>query len=148
MTITGSDSPKPHPNFVRSQQAWDDIAAGDFLAAAEHLSADVIIENGPGAGPWRHIEGRDAYIAMGLAFIPLFGDSWKQEGRCIYADDTTAIALVHETGTTPEGQRFDNRAVYVTRLRIDGTADRVWTVDLDTEAVEAFWADRPPHRSM
>ena len=132
-----------HPNFTRTQQAWDGIAAGDFRPAIEQLSADVVVENGPGAGPWRHIEGRDACIEMMLAFIPIFGDTWKQEGRCIYADDTMSIALVHETGTTPDGTRFDNRAIYVTRFSPDGTGDRLWTVDLNTEAVEAFWASQP-----
>jgi ketosteroid isomerase-like protein len=129
-----------HPNFSRTQGSWDGVARGDFAAAIEQLADDVVIENGPGAGPWRHIEGRDAFLLMAAEFIPIFDGTWHQDGTCVYANDAMSIALVHETGTTPAGLVFDNRAVYVTRFRPDGVADRVWTVDLDTEAVEDFWS--------
>lgn len=128
-----------HSNFTRTQQSWDGIAAGDFNPAIEQLAEDAVFENGPGAGPWRLLEGRDALIGMMMEFMPVFGDTWAQQGRCIYADDNKSISLVHETGTTPAGDQFDNMAVYVNRIRPDGVVDRVWTVDLDTEAMEAFW---------
>jgi hypothetical protein len=51
-----------------------------------------------------------------------------------------AISLIHETGTAPGGDPFDNLAVYISRLRPDGQTDRLWTVDLDAEHCEAFWA--------
>jgi hypothetical protein len=51
-----------------------------------------------------------------------------------------AISLIHETGTAPSGDRFDNLAVYISRLRPDGQTERLWTVDLDAEHCEAFWA--------
>jgi hypothetical protein len=54
-----------------------------------------------------------------------------------------AICVIQETGTAPGGDRFDNRAVYTFRLRPDGQADRVWTVDLDAENCEAFWQKNP-----
>jgi hypothetical protein len=47
--------------------------------------------------------------------------------------------MIHETGKAPTGDVFDNTAIYVSRLRPDGTADRLWTVDLDTEHCEEFW---------
>jgi hypothetical protein len=49
-----------------------------------------------------------------------------------------AISLIHETGTAPSGDRFDNLAVYISRLRPDGQTERLWTVDLDAEHCEAF----------
>ena len=55
-----------------------------------------------------------------------------------------AISLIHETGTAPSGDRFDNLAVYISRLRPDGQTERLWTVDLDAEHCEAFWA-KPRH---
>lgn len=57
----------------------------------------------------------------------------------MYADDRVSISLVHETGTAPGGGRFDHLAVYVGRLRPDGTSEGLWTVDLDAENCEAFW---------
>ena len=43
----------------------------------------------------------------------------------MYADDRVSISLIHETGTAPGGDRFDNLAVYVGRLRPDGTTERL-----------------------
>jgi hypothetical protein len=51
----------------------------------------------------------------------------------VYADDRVSISLIHETGTAPSGDGFDNLAVYVGRLQPDGTTERLWTVDLDAE---------------
>jgi hypothetical protein len=63
--------------------------------------------------------------------------------HCVYADDLMAICLIHETGTAPGGGRFDNLAVYTLRLRPDGQADRVWTIDLDADHCESFWQKNP-----
>ena len=49
-----------------------------------------------------------------------------------------SISLIHETGKAPNGDVFDNTAIYVSRLRPDGKTDRLWTVDLDTEHCEEF----------
>jgi hypothetical protein len=76
---------------------------------------------------------------MLVEFGGFFGDTFHQDGHCVYADDRVAICLIDETGTAPGGDRFDNLAVYTLRLRPDGQADRIWTVDLDAEDREAFW---------
>jgi ketosteroid isomerase-like protein len=136
-----------HPHFVATQGSWDALAAGDLVGALELLADEVVIDNGPGAGPWRHIEGKDAFIAMAMEFIPLFGDTWHQEGRCVYADDSMSIALVHETGTAPSGDGFDNMAVYVYRFGTHGMAERLWTTDLAHEALEEFWRRNPVPRA-
>lgn len=128
-----------HPNVERTQDSWDAVARGEIEPVLAGLAEDLIVENGPGAGPWRHIVGRDAYIDFALAFIPTFGDTWKQYGRCVYADDRVTISLVQETGTTPAGDQFDNLAVYISRLSQDGQTERLWTVDIDQEACEQFW---------
>jgi hypothetical protein len=80
---------------------------------------------------------------MLLELAASFGDTFHQDGRCVYADDRAAIALIHETGTAPSGDRFDNLAVYISRVRPDGQTDRMWTVDLDAEHCEAFWQKNP-----
>ena len=77
-------------------------------------------------------------------FIPIFGDSWRQVGECIFANEQFAVALVAETGKHAEsGDDFDNRAIYVTRFDGDGKVDRVWTVDLDSEDMDRFWEHNP-----
>jgi hypothetical protein len=61
----------------------------------------------------------------------------------VFADDRVTINLIHETGKAPSSEPVDNQAVYVSRLRPVGEVDRLWTVDLDTEHREDFWARNP-----
>lgn len=129
----------------RTQTVWNALQAGDFATALDSNSDDVIFENGPGAGPWRRTEGKEAFVDMSLKFIPIFGETWDQVGTCIFANEQFAVTLVAETGTHAEsGDTFDNRAIYVSRFEEDGKADRVWTVDLDSEDMEQFWRRNPP----
>jgi ketosteroid isomerase-like protein len=134
-------------NQDRIEHGWARIAEGDLSVAFDMLADDVIFENGPGAGPWRLVEGKDALIAMFFGFAAHVRE-FHQEGHCIYADEEKAISLVHETGLGAGDAVFDNRAVYVMRFRIDGKVDRVWTVDLDTEAMLRFWAPEGSSASL
>jgi hypothetical protein len=101
------------------------------------------MENGPGAGPWHRARGKDDLALLLLEFTSSLGDTFHQDGRCAYANDRVTISLIHETGTTPSGDRLDNLAVYINRLRPDGQTERLWTVDLDAEHCEAFGANNP-----
>ncbi len=127
-----------HPNLVRTQETWDAIARGE-LAGLDDQADTIVVENGPGAGPWRVVEGKEAFLTFAMQFIPFFGGTWHQDGHCIYGDDRCTISLVHETGTGPEGDTFDNMAIWISRIDADGKTDRLWTVDLDQEHVTAFW---------
>ncbi len=125
------------------QELLDAAEAGDYGPVFESFAEDIIVENGPGAGPWRHAEGRDAFANLLLEFSAYFDGTFRQRGRCIYADDRVVINLIEESGSTPAGDAFENLAVYVTRVGADDKADRLWTVDLDTEACLEFWARNP-----
>src|SRR5690242_4401279 len=115
----------------QAQAIWDALLAGDAATVLDATTDGVIVENGPGAGPWRRTHGKDAFVDMMMNFFPLFGDSWKQVGTCIFANDQFAVTLVAETGVHAEsGDVFDNRAVYVSRFDKDGNTERLWTVDL------------------
>lgn len=132
-----------HPNFITTQEGWDAVGRGDFATAFDSIADDVVVDNGPGAGPWRHLEGKEAFFTMAMQFVPFFEGTWQQEGRCIYADDSMTVALVRETGTAPSGDVFDNLAVYVSRFGSDGKIDRLWTTDLAHESLEEFWRRNP-----
>ena len=132
-----------HPNFDRVQAALDAVKQGDYAPSFDACADDIQMENGPGAGPWHRARGKDDLELLLLEFAASLDGTFHQDGRCVYADDRVAISLVHETGTAPGGDRFDNLAVYVNRLRPDGQADRMWTVDLDAEHCEAFWQKNP-----
>jgi hypothetical protein len=133
-----------HANFDRAQAAWDGLAKGDPTIAWDALAPEIRVENGPGAGPWRIANSRDELFGLLIKFAGVFGDTFHQEGRCVYADDEVSVVLVHETGVhATSGDTFDNRAVYVSRLDADGIADRLWTVDLDADDMNAFWSRNP-----
>jgi hypothetical protein len=125
------------------QTLLDAAGAGDYGPVFESFDENIIVENGPGAGPWRHAEGRDEFANVLLAFSAFFDGTFQQRGRCIYADARVVINLMEETGTTPAGDEFENLAVYVSRVGGDRGVDRLWTVDLDTEACLEFWARNP-----
>jgi ketosteroid isomerase-like protein len=133
-----------HPNFDRVEAIHEATRAGDYAPAFESFADDIIVENGPGAGPWHHVTNKDDFALLLLEFASQFGDTFHQDGRCIYADDRVAISLIRESGTAAtSGDRFDNLAVYVSRLRPDGTSDRLTTVDLDYEHCVEFWERNP-----
>jgi hypothetical protein len=128
----------------RSQRVWDALSQGDPMPALDGHAEGVIFDNGPGAGPWRHSEGKAAFLDLMAGFVPVFGESFRQDGTCIFANEQFAVSLVAETGVHGEsGDVFDNRAIYVSRFDAEGKIDRVWTVDLDSEAMEQFWRDNP-----
>ncbi len=135
----GTVTQTPHPNLVKTQEIWDLVREDRAVEVLDSIADDIIIENGPGAGPWQHVSGKDAYVEMTLSFPALFEGTWNQDGRCIYADDIVAISLVHETGRLPNGDIFDNRAIWVSRINPEDQAERIWTVDLDSESCESFW---------
>ena len=129
-----------HPNFDRTQAALNASRQGDYAPAFDAFTDDVLMENGPGAGPWHRARGKDDLaLLLLLELASSLGETFHQDGQCAYADDRVAISLIHETGTAPSGDRFDNLAVYLSRLRPDGQTERLWTVDLDAEHCEAFW---------
>lgn len=133
---------------IASVQAMLDAAeAGDYGPAFESFAANIIVENGPGAGPWRHAEGRDEFANLLLEFAAFFNGTFRQRGRRIYADSRVVINLIEESGSTTAGDIFENLAVYVSRVGADSTTDRLWTVDLDSEACLEFWS-RNPVQSM
>jgi ketosteroid isomerase-like protein len=125
------------------QKMLDASEAGDYGPVFESFAENIIVENGPGAGPWRHAEGRDEFANVLLEFSAFFNGTFRQRGHCIYADDRVVINMIEETGTSPAGDTFDNLAVYVTRVGSNEKADRLWTVDLDTEDCLEFWARNP-----
>src|ERR1700722_12293840 len=107
------------------QGLLDAAEAGDYGPAFESFAENIIVENGPGAGPWRHAEGRDEFATVLLEFSAFFNGTFRQRGRCLYADDRVVINLIEERASTPAGDTFDNLAVYVSRVGVDEKVDRL-----------------------
>ena len=53
MTQLTNPATHNHPNFDRAQAALDASRQGDYGPTFEALADEIILENGPGAGPWR-----------------------------------------------------------------------------------------------
>lgn len=132
-----------HANFDRTQAILDATRAGDYGPSFDSFADDIIMENGPGAGPWHRAENKEDLALLLLEFAASFGDTFHEDGNCIYADDRVAISLIHETGTAPSGDSFDKLAVYVGRISPDRKIDRLSTFDLDAEHCEEFWRKNP-----
>jgi hypothetical protein len=79
-----------HSNFDRTQAALDATRAGDYGPSFDSLADDIIMENGPGAGPWHRAEDKEDISLLLLEFAASFGDTFHEDGNCIYADDRVA----------------------------------------------------------
>jgi ketosteroid isomerase-like protein len=132
-----------HPNFDLTESALEAVRNDDYGPAFDGFTDDVIVENGPGAGPWHRAQGKDDLAVLYLEFADALNGTFHQDGHCVYADDRVAIARIHETGKSPSGDAFDNMAIYVYRFGPDGKVNRLWTTDLDAEHCEEFWSKTP-----
>ena len=105
-----------HVNLDRVQALWNAARDGDYGPLYDALSDEVILENGPGAGPWHRAIGKDDVAGLLLEFSEVLDSTFHQDGRCVYAIEHVATTLVHETAKARSGDPFDNLAVYVSRL--------------------------------
>ena len=55
-----------HPNFDRAQAILDASRRGDYAPAFDNFTDDIVMENGPGAGPWHRGSGKDDLALMQL----------------------------------------------------------------------------------
>jgi hypothetical protein len=85
------------------QELLDAAEAGDDGPVFGSFGENITVENGPGAGPWRHAEGRDEFANVLLECSALSDGTFRQHGRCIYADDRVVINLIEESGSTAAG---------------------------------------------
>jgi hypothetical protein len=69
-----------HPNFDRTQAALNASRQGDYARAFDALTDDVLMENGPGAGPWHRARGKDdlAPLLLLLEFASSLGETFTR----------------------------------------------------------------------
>ncbi len=58
------------PNMIRTQEIWDAIERGELKL--DELADDVVVDNGPGAGPRPHIESEVAFFTFVMKFVRFF----------------------------------------------------------------------------
>jgi hypothetical protein len=72
-----------HPNFDRAQAALDAARRGDYAPAFDAFADDVLVENGPGAGPWHRARGKDDLALLLLEFAASFGNLPPRRPMCL-----------------------------------------------------------------
>ena len=101
----------------QAQEVWDAMDRGDPMPALDSLRDDVLIENGPGAGPWRRIEGK-------AAFLDMYGGSFQSSGR-------PSISEAHASSPTSSSQsRWSQRRDGTRRRVMYSTTGRSTCIDL------------------
>ena len=112
--------------------------AGDFDAVLAAFDPQVVWTNDAGAGPWAgRVEGIGAVAEMIAGFLTFFEGTFTQDLLDVCASADRTVVLLHEKGVK-DGQRFDNRAVWVHRHAGDHIVE-VTTLDVDRHEVERFW---------
>lgn len=132
-----------HPNAVRFRAAFDALwTDGDMQPMIDNTADDHLWINDIGAGPWRHLQGKDESLAFALWWTDFFEGSFRHELIDVCASDDRVIEVLREVGEK-EGHVFDNLALYVYEIGPDGRATTLRTFDRDREAVDEFWSHFP-----
>jgi hypothetical protein len=132
-----------HPNFDRTQAALNAARQGDYAPAFDAFTDDVLMENGPGAGHWHRARGEGRPGAAAARVCALAGRDLPPRRPVRLCRRPRGYLADPRDRYRPERRPLDNLAVYISRLRPDGQTERLWTVDLDAEHCEAFWAKNP-----
>jgi ketosteroid isomerase-like protein len=127
-----------HPNADMFMNDFAALAAGELAPLFDRTADDIVMVNDEGAGPWRELHGKEQVLDFWTRWTELFDGTFRQDVTDVFGEDDRVVLFIHEHGTA-RGHRFDNRAIYLVRIR-DGRYIDFRTMDTDREAVAAFWA--------
>ena len=131
--MTNSD----HPNALLIRQAWQAVAHSD-VDTLRALWADDIVWHVTGNNPWRGTHVGIANVIDYLAQVGESGDTYDMSLESVMANDQYAALICH-VSTKRADRVLDVRQVLL--CRFEGRRIReVWTLSLDPQAVDAFWA--------
>lgn len=126
-----------HPNATHFRQVFAAVAQGDLAPLIAVLPDDFVNLNDIGAGPWRDVRGRDAFLSFFGQFDAYLEGTFRQDLLEVIGYDDHVVAIVHETATR-RGHAFDNRAVYLCKIE-DGKWASIRTMDMDLDNINQFW---------
>ena len=72
-----------NPNFDRAEAALAAARNGDYGPAFDSFADDIVMENGPGAGPWHIARGKDELALLQMEFSAALGDTFHH-GRHLH----------------------------------------------------------------
>ncbi|HET6794069.1 MAG TPA: nuclear transport factor 2 family protein [Acidimicrobiales bacterium] len=123
---------------AQAKETFHAAQAGDIAPALATWHPDILWHNDEAAGPWAgEFRGHDAVVTMFVEFTTLFGGTFRQELIDVAASDDHVVMLLRELGEIGP-HRFDNRAVYVSKV-VDGVTVELFTLDRDRGAARSFW---------
>lgn len=132
------DEPQPHgpPNFNCIGTIWpekrahknDTLAVGPFQNGGGRVTAKILIEQGPDAGTCGAYQQGPARLYPGVSYVFVYalgrvGEQSKKPAR---------VAIVHEDGTLPQGQQFQDLPMRV-----------CWHPDFGYEHAHGRWLHQP-----
>ncbi len=127
-----------HPNADMFLNDFAALAAGELAPVFDRMTDDFVMVNDEGAGPWRELHGKAAVLDFWTRWSELFDGTFRQDVTDVFGEDDRVVVFIHEHGTAA-GQPYDNRAIYLMRIR-DGRYIDLRTMDTDRENVQRFWA--------
>ncbi len=132
-----------HPNAAHFRTIFEALwVDGDMQPMIDGTADDYDWHNDIGAGPWRHLRGKEEALAFSMWWMTFFDGTFRHELVDVTASDDRVIEVLREVGEK-DGHVFDNLALYVYELGADGRAVALRTYDRDREAIDAFWAHFP-----
>ncbi len=105
-----------HPNFDRTQAVLDAVRKGDYAPAFDLYADDILMENGPGAGPWHCGRGKDDMALMLTEFAGFFGRRSSRSSSRAWPPRPTWTRGVH----VGRGQWFGGLSMAVVDERLPG----------------------------
>ena len=100
-----------NPNFDRAEAALAAARNGDYGPAFDSFTDDIIMENGPGAGPWHIARGKDELVLQPREFR-LLEYLMKHAGQVVTR--TMLLEGVWDYHFDPQTNVID---VHISRLR-------------------------------
>lgn len=127
-----------HPNEQLLRRGYAAYSAGDIDTVNEIFADDITWHNA-GNGPLSgDLKGKEQVFAFFARLQELSGGTSRIEVHDLLANDTHAVALVHETAER-SGRRVDLISTHVWHLS-GGKAVEFWGMAYDQRAEDEFWA--------
>ncbi len=128
-----------HPNAQKLRDTYAAFSSGEIDTVMEQWAPGIVWHvsgSSPLSGDYK---GQDEIVGFFGKILELSGGSFQIEVHDVLANDTHAVALVHETGTR-DGKSLDMDAAHVFHMNDEGKTTEFWALPADQAADDAFWS--------
>jgi ketosteroid isomerase-like protein len=125
-------------NADLARRAWDAISRGDADALRGTMTADVVWRATARGTPWSGVHKGHESVVDFLARVGEVSDFFQAELLDVLASEERALWVFHATFRR-DGRIAELDYLLMGRVR-DGRFAELWTVPLDPETIERFWA--------